>query len=1212
MNPLQPLSMPLTGSALIEASAGTGKTFTLTTLFLRLLLERKVAVDQILVVTFTIAATEELRLKIHQRLSLAHKWVRDDMVEQMAGAGVDDTLAELLGAHPAQSSAVILADAVARMDQAAVYTIDAFCLRVLQDRAFDTGLPFRIDFIADDMAIRELVVRDYWRRAGVDPGGMLARALRNEFTGPDALLGTLTPILRLAEPVIIPEVDEIQLAALRERLQQQWIQIQDQWQADSNQIAEIVLNSPAIGRNRYRNATCAELIRYMGELDGTREIPEALHKKFELFERSFMAGAIKKNHQLPEHPFFDCCDQFSEQHQSLHRQLGVAVRLHACSYLRRGIRQYKQARALMHFEDLRSNLDEALRGSNGASLASRIQQVWPFAMIDEFQDTDPQQYRMFSSVFAGNPDGGLYLIGDPKQAIYSFRGADIFTYMGASREADPSRSYTLGVNWRSDGRLVSAVNAIFQFRPQPFIYDCDIPFNPVAARPGADDSPLTIAGETPAPLQFQVLQPDQMPELDKDGRVTSGEAKRAVAAACASSIATLLNAGDAGEANIAGKAVQAADIAVLVRSHADGTLIRKELRKVGVRAVSVTNATVFQSDEAIELATVLRAIDDSSHLGLVRAALVTRLLGYTATELDQLDSDERYWDELLERFHRFAQVWARRGILAAVQMLFSAMNISNRLLQYPDGEQRITNVVQLGELLQIQSQLLATPGDLLAWFDSRLNTESHDDELLLRLESDESLVRIVTVHKSKGLEYPIVYYPFPWPAGKSPSGGMAKFHDPRSLGTVIDLGSESLSENLKLQRTETAAEDLRLAYVALTRARNACIIYWGAIKDAEKSALGRLLHQRPDPETDAVTVPMKSLGHRGIVADLEALAATAPGCISVELLDANARSIREATEGELVLTAQTFDAQIDRRWAITSYTRMIQGIDSGRPDHDTVVESAAIDSLSDKISQAPEIEDPGGEAIFALPAGAVTGQMLHDLLEHMDFPAMDQPSLVTLLENTLQKRAEGARAGSGWSPEHLSAAALMLHNTLQTPLNENSGLRLADVQMADRLNEMEFHFSIVDLDADSLSHVLADEPAYQHTATGLLGGAARMQLSGLMRGFIDMVVRHRGQYYIVDYKSNRLGTTLAYYQQPALQRAIQAHHYDLQYLIYTVALHRYLKTRIPDYQYERDFGGVYYLFLRGIRPGQSSGVWFDRPAAPLIEKLDLAFAGPLK
>ena len=505
MKPLDPLRIPLQGLALIEASAGTGKTYTISTLYLRLLLEWGLEVDQILVVTFTQAATEELRDRIRRRVVQALEWLQAD-IDTLRSE--DPTLADLLSALPDRNAACDeLTDALTRMDEAAIYTIHGFCQRMLQDNAFESGAAFEVEFITDEYRLRSMAIADFWRSRVAQTDRQQARWVREQWKTPQALLSELADTLALDDLKVIPDVDQESVDQVRRDLHDAFDQLRETWRTRGDEVRAILETSSAINRRSYNKNKVVDALRAAEELVAEEVLPSEFPADFDrLTPAMLQKKGTKPGQKAPTHPVFDLCGHLKALSSQTEAAAQALFLNSARCYVREALDRRKRDEGLLYFDDLLRRLDQALEGESGDTLASTIRQRFPLALIDEFQDTDPQQYRIFRRVYAGQPDCGLFLIGDPKQAIYAFRGADIFTYMQAredsEREGEP---YTLDMNWRSSSRLIEAINTLFSSAQSPFIYEPHIEFHAVDPSENADKENLWVVGDDDVTFKHNFL-----------------------------------------------------------------------------------------------------------------------------------------------------------------------------------------------------------------------------------------------------------------------------------------------------------------------------------------------------------------------------------------------------------------------------------------------------------------------------------------------------------------------------------------------------------------------------------------------------------------------------------------------------------------------------------------------------------------------------------
>ncbi len=1196
MQRLDLATCPLHGTRLIEASAGTGKTFTLTALYLRLLLERDIDVDHLLVVTFTEAATEELRSRIRSRLREAAAGFEN-------GASDDPVVASLLARLDDHTRrAQQLRDTVTRLDEAAIFTIHGFCRRMLTEHAFESGALFDTALTTDEQTLQQAVISDFWRRRFYDGDSELAAWVTRRWATPGKLLESLKPWLRNAAPRVLPAADRAQVEAAEAAVATCFTAARASWTRDRKAIIDAInglVAEKSLSRAQkggYPPERVAALAALADEYFAADTVPYTVPTELRLLtpatlESALTKAAHKAETGIPAYPFFSDCETLIERSAALDILHEVALLCEAARYLQEALQSRKRESRQWTFNDLLADLEQALHGPGGARLASAIRSRFPAALVDEFQDTDPLQYRILKAIYDDDPQSGAwFMIGDPKQAIYGFRGADIFTYIQARRDTDPAAHLTLDTNWRSAAGLVTAVNALFGRIRAPFIFDEDIRFLPVEPNPRGISSPLAVDDRPPAPLTVWFVE--QQPERLYRGTISRKWALENVAPACAGEIARLIRLGREGRARLGDQPLRAADLAVLVRNHEEASTMRRALAAAGVNSVYFSRESVFATEEALALEQILAAVAEPGDERRLRAALASNLVGADAHALAaQADAPE--WLDWLTQFQTYHELWTSAGFMTFFQCFLREQKIPARLLGLPQGERRLTDLLQLAELAQRASE--TTPGmdALLRWLGEHIRCpDAAADEQQLRLESDAGLVRIVTVHKSKGLEYPVVFLPFIWGSrprqernGDRPA--IVDFHAPADRAYTLDLGSAEHAAHHALSERERLAEDLRLLYVALTRARHCCYLAWGQFHRAATSALGHLLH--PAEDGAPIGSGMQNLDDGALRAPWEALSTATRGAIRVDDLPASEHLDSPAGMAPEALCARRFDGQVPQGWRIASYSGLVAGRGAyapETPDHD------AVDTADD--TPAPRAEPAAPfSSIFQFPRGARAGTFMHALLERVDFPGAGGAELATLAEHLLQRHGFDVR----WRP----VVTDMVTRVLDTPLGSDGSLR--EVPAGKRRVEMEFYFPL-----DEVTHTAIDRfiTARRGESTG--AGLGFGTVAGMMKGFIDLIFERDGRYFIIDYKSNHLGDRADDYRHDSLVRAIRGHQYDLQYLIYTVALHRYLSRRLPGYDYTRHFGGVYYLFLRGMDE-RGNGVFHDCPAPDDIAALDRIFDG---
>jgi len=1102
-----------TGVTVLEASAGTGKTYTIAALAARYVAEGT-PLDQLLLVTFTRMATGELRDRVRERLVSTEL----GLARVLAGAplGDGDEVVRLLAEGPRETvdeRRRRLARALADFDSATIATTHGFCQEVLGGLGVAGDVEPDVTFleVVDDLVeevVDDLYVRRFHRLGA--PDFDRAQALR---IGVLAVENPAAPI----EPAGAPEES---VAAMRRRL--------------------------------------------------------ALAVREELARR-------------------------------------------------------KRRMAVMTYDDLLTRLRDILEGPGGDVAVGRLRARFRVVLVDEFQDIDPVQWDVVRRAFGG---GGvtLVLIGDPKQAIYAFRGADVYAYLEAARAADERA--TLEVNWRSDQGLLEAYDALFA---DARLGHAGIAYRTVRAA-AANQAPRLTGAPAGAPLRLRVVhREDPSITETRHGYASNDSARRHIATDLAADLVALLSsaAGIEVRADDGGALrrvpIRPGDVAVLVRTHRTAALVREALDAVDVPAVINGAGSVFGSDPAREWLRLLEAIERPTAQIRARSAALTPFLGWDAARVAAAGPQE--WEDVHRRLHEWARVLRVKGVAALAETITLVEGLPGRLLATLDGERRLTDLRHVGQLLHAAAAAERLgPTALTSWLRQRIaaaEQETGDEERSRRLESDAEAVQVLTIHRSKGLEFPIVYCPYLWePTWIGRDREPVFFHDPAAdEARTIDVGLDGpdFPRHVQQHTIEARGEDLRLAYVALTRARHQAVVWWAGSANSRDSALSRLLFARGEDGSVAPRGPATP-SDLAAVTRLRAMAALAPGRISVERATLELPMAWSGAPAEPAgLAAAAFDRDLDWGWRRTSFSDITAGAYEAR-----VASEPEEVLLSDEPATVPAAAAPGqGEeaalraapaALDAMPVGLRVGTLVHEVLEAADFAAEDIGAELHARVGEAQARL---RVEIGDPADVVAGLAAAIETPLGPLVDE---VRLRDVGRADRLDELAFELPLVGGDEptgrvalDAIAAVLAE-----HLPPGdpLAGYAERLTdpnlrraVRGYLAGSLDLVVRVGGRYAIVDYKTNRLagpGEALtAWHHRPAALAAEMVRaHYALQALLYTVALHRYLRWRLPDHDPAHDLAGVLYLFVRGMTGasvarvgGAPCGVFAWRPPGALVEAL---------
>ncbi|MDW5377757.1 exodeoxyribonuclease V subunit beta [Halomonas sp. HP20-15] len=1301
---LDPLSFPLHGSRLIEASAGTGKTFTIALLYVRLVLgarhdddpaafERPLTPPEILVVTFTNAATQELRERIRSRLvEAAEVFLQSrspqspedatdrpgataegrseglfpgmekvapregftapsqrpvDGIAPTTGSQADPLLLALRDQYdPAswQACARRLQLAAEWMDEAAVSTIHSWCYRMLREHAFDSGSLFSLDLENDQTELELEVVRDYWRNFYYSLDAEALASVVRHWDAPEALHQAVRNLM--GECAALPNgapppaetVSRAQQEAARRlaELKAPW----PAWLDECEILFEEAARQKAFKGQSFNARSRANWLGALREwCQGDATWPGLTDAAWRRLTPDGMAEIWLKG-EPPDHPALAALEALQGELRALSDPYADLL-THAVHWCRERLDREQQRRAEMGPNELLTHLDRALAGPNCETLGAQIRRQFPVALVDEFQDTDPVQYRIFDCVYhihENRRECGVFLIGDPKQAIYAFRGADIHTYLRARRDTQ-GRHVTLGTNFRSSAEMVAAVNRCFAHAeshpPGAFLFKerdgvNPVPFIGVGAK-GRKDS-LTVDGR---PLPAMTLW-----RLDADEPLSKTAYHGEMAERCASHMVELLNEGQRGRAGFTSedsfKALKPSDMAVLVNGLGEARAIRQALARRGVKSVYLSDKDkVFASAMASQLEAWLHACAEPDNARKLHTALAMPALGLDIATLNDLNDDELAWEGRVMQFRDYHRLWRNQGVLPLVRRLINDFEIATRLLEggpASEGERLLTDLLHLGELLQQASQELDGEHALIRFLaESIAHPEGQGDAHKLRLESDADLVQVITIHKSKGLEYPLVFLPFicghrPTKKEDSP----LRWHDAEGR---LHISLEADEETLATVDRERLGEDLRKLYVALTRARHATWLGMAPLKGLEGSAIGQML------DNGAAIDPA---GFGDALATLKGHGDAACPSIHIEPAPpAHARIVELASVDDVLGEALTPARPAHEHWWIASYSALRVSADGVSPNAfepapvsaDTLhsapptapADIASISLVEDVTLPEPttalestaleviaEPRDRGNNeqtaSLHRFPRGPGPGTFLHGILEWAGEQGFARVAADPAAREDALARRLNLRGWSHWLPTLHEWFGALLTTELPLPAPGGATATFRLDSLATYQVEMEFWFAASRVDTPRLDALVS-----AHTLSGAHGATPRSPLdadtlNGMLKGFIDLVFEFEGRYYVADWKSNHLGPDDAAYSHEAMRLAVAEKRYDLQFALYLLALHRLLKSRLPDYDYDRHIGGSLTIFLRGGM-AESRGVYAERPPRELIEAMDALFQG---
>ena len=1309
--PLNVAQMQLRGQHIIEASAGTGKTFNITRIFIRLLLVKEVSAAKVLIVTFTKAATQELRGRIAKEVNQLLNDLREspdkiddsfvDIIKQVnieqskqvvsdngeffthelstqetstheastneastqelptnklsygIGTGNNSNVDHQFEVQIAKAIR-LLSVAALDLDDASIFTIHGFCQRVIKQSAFLRQQTFSPNIVSSSEPYLLQEVQDWFRRNYVHKDKLeqlayLGAASPSRFMAmyKNALFG-YTTIMPIA---LEDNTQHLSKEAFRQKLtdlEQSMVDMQSAFLQDNNdalraikqvfveyekEILSVLNEKKWAHFETIREWVNAPFVSKLtkGALNAIF-IPKEMNAIAKVTSNALdIADKLKafKDHILV---YFENEVRNTDEVKKITASYDQLAFAHACQVayeviieVKEKANKLKQKADVIDHDDTIHGLAKSIRQGN-QDLVTYIQSQYPYALIDEFQDTDKDQYSIFSHCYpTGSQSFMLLMIGDPKQAIYGFRGGDINTYILARNKAD--YAWTMQHNYRSSQQMIDAYNVLFygakltdssidtikQSLPlsqqdtkgasfdvvdgsiieDALLFDANIPYPWIYQ--GKPPKEVGLEDESAGAIHF-IVNENLYPKAPDGRKAYKIENTQALAA----EVLRLTQ-----RASIDGKAVAFKDIAILVSSARQAAMVQSALNSAGLACVYLSEKSdIFESEQALALFYALDGILHSNQNHKFFRALSTDLFGLSPALLLQMQKNMTLFDEYKELMYRLKQTWAQDGILVMINTLVKSHFSSRTTLT--SKERILTNYMHLAELLNTQSNTSEHAYQLLNWLKKQLPQndaeadEDADRENAQRLESDEALIKIVTLHGSKGLEYPIVFIPFAgYKPYEHPNKNLVRYFNEQAHDTLIQIGEDETTKALKSQ--QHFAEQKRLLYVGITRAVHRCYLGIGGKSEFEKSALFALL------EPQSIKCPVNDIV-KLVQADdtlfnlkrytFEDLHAHQQRYLELQ------NSESDINQRKAPLIASTFTGQTGQAWQLESFSkisRQLKYIDLSAKERDenafekqTPTTLFASDETEKRIASDPLDHNTEIPYRFTIEKSADTGNLLHNILEDHDF------------SQTLALTEENAHISffiSGDRKVDTNKLSTWLNEVLNTPIPiveseyadtkltvTTNNLRLSCLNPSSVLKEPEFYFPLHNVNTHKIHKLLlAHRQQVSNNNSPNAPSFFVDKLEGMMHGFIDLLFVYEGKYYVADYKSNFLGNTQENYDDEALQQAIEAHNYDLQYLIYTWALDRYLQARLKDYERGRDFGGVYYLFLRGMSPEFTPG-----------------------
>jgi exodeoxyribonuclease V beta subunit len=1152
-------------TTLIEASAGTGKTYTITSLVLRLLLKKEISIDQILVVTFTEAAASELKDRILKRLKDALKGFQKKIISKEDEIE-DPFIRQVVKDYDEKKGKDLITKALRSFDLAPVYTIHGFCYRILSENAFETKNFFDSEIITDENILIQQSADDFYRKYISKASKQEAMIIHSNKLYPEYIAGLAKQYLKYENPEIVAYEPDTDISELINRFFEFKTKLGKIWTENKNDIIALFKDKDVMNQKKYKFEQMEKRSDYLDELFSNRfSLPavytdEKINKAknpFFYFMRSEIEKGVKSGKNAPEHIFFEKCESFYFYALNLEEETDKFIsffKKKAIHETGENLKQIKEQYRLLGFNDFLTKVKQGLDKDKSGLLVNILKKRYKAALIDEFQDTDSLQYEIFKTAFKNKVP--LFFIGDPKQSIYRFRGADLFAYLKAKSDAD--YVYTMNKNYRSSPGIVKSVNSIFTVSENPFVYK-EVGYQNIV--PAKDESEAIIKDNKKSPSMELIC-------IGGETGKNYGESDKFLIKYICSEISYLLNKGENKECYLKDKPVSPEDIAVLVRSNDQGRQIRKALEDNLVPAVLTSEESVFDSEEALAVLEFLDSVYNSADERKIRGVLTGNLFLKKTSELNKLKKDEDKWSQIVQNFRDFNSVWTEKGVMEVLTILFYDHNILKIQSSLGSGERRVTNLLHLFEILH-EEEVKNRRGrkSLIKWLaDNIYNRTSSSPEYELRLESDKNKVKILTVHKSKGLEFSIVFCGFiQREAVKSFSSVKeTMYHRQEDNKLVIDFSPQSDQKALELMEKELLSEDLRLFYVALTRAKYKTYFF---MNESQKQNCVRspdfILKHDFEDDTKKLMSFLESFSGKEIKTRY---------FDSDE--DFNFYQFHPVKENQ-EFTRCSFTKNLYTNFKILSFSSLasLKGGDVEKLDAETK-------------NYEPDLkEDPFSSGIMGFPKGAFAGLFFHSVFEDLCFSADDEK-----INELIKLKLENFNYDLQWQPHVFK----MVENVLNK--NLGYGFSLSDLKEEKKITELEFYYPLQEKEINLFFNNLINSdinPQFKKKLKKVTPGDAK----GFMKGFIDLVFEHEGRFYILDWKSNHLGYLFEDYNIQNLEHEIAETLYFLQYYIYTAALDKYLSYRLGNkYSYEKNFGGIFYLFLRGIDEGNNiNGIYYDLP-----------------
>ncbi|QJC37499.1 exodeoxyribonuclease V subunit beta [Enterobacteriaceae endosymbiont of Donacia thalassina] len=1171
-----PFKKKLEGQYLIEASAGTGKTFTIIILYLRMLLglykknnntlPLPLTVEQILVVTFTDTATQDLCKRIKNSIHI----LRKGCLKKKSKYKIINNFIKKIKNHKIASDLLLKAEL--NMHNASIYTIHSFCKKILNFKNYEIYDFFsNKKIISDELILQQRASINFWRKYFYKLPKKIARIVFSYWKSPLNLLNTLTPFLsKKSKPIIKYSVKNKNFYTQFYKNLKYIKIIKKYWIKYKNNIIDIITNSN-INKHIYNTKLINIWINIIDLWSLTKNNNNYYPKELYRFSQKTLISKTNKNIKIPKYILFKYIDIFLKKFINIK----FLIIIKAIKYINQYIKKKKEINHVMSFNDLLVILNKGLNSKFGIKIAQDIRKLFPVILVDEFQDTDIQQYNILKKIYFNKLNNIMILIGDPKQAIYSFREADIFTYLKASFEI--KNCYTLKNNWRSSSTMVNSINKLFSNRSYPFLFK-NIVFHPINYTIKKLNYNFIVNNKIKPGITFWFI--NKILDINLY--------KQKMAYTCAYKICKLIILGEKNKAflqkNFKNKKINISDITILVRNRFEASILQKEFIKFNLPSVYLSNSdNIFEKQEAKELVLLLKTI-----LNPYKRQKIINFLSSTLFNINwfflQDDKKDFYIEKIINKFINYKLIWEKQGILNMLEKIFIKdtffykINIINNFT-----EKKIKNILYLGELIQKSCINIINCNQVVEWL---LQQIIYTDKNILNQQIKSNFynnkkIKIMTIHKSKGLQFPIIWLPFI-------SSNIIEFinkdaifyHDRKNFKLILDFKKDKESKKFFLE--ESLAENLRLLYVSLTRSIFHCSIGISNLKifNLKKlnlyikyfNALDFLLKKKNDISNIEFKKILDNLKNKDIFIKI---------IKKNDLLKINNKSLKKK-KNKLLFTSQINNFFYKNK-VIFSFSKI--------KNQQTNNISYLTNNLKYKFLNTNEKKIKKTQYNF--PCGKQIGITLHSILEKIDFTKKISRKFIK--QELIKKNIN-----SIW---HIMITN-WFNNIIKTPIG-NKKIILNKINNKNKKTEFKFYLSIKNLFSSIKYNYIINK--YDLNSFKLPTLKFEM-IEGFLSGIIDLIFLWEKKYYILDYKSNWLGNSYIDYRKKYIENDICLNRYDIQYQIYSLALHKYLKYRISNYSYDKYFGGVIYLYIRGINNKENkNGIWETKPSFQLINELNKLF-----